>query len=467
MDTGGYVRCGRCGNENSEGNRFCGMCGASLVPKMETANRTVASSADKRPEAATNPTGEVRQPTRLASDVTVSAANRPPAAGSTVAAQIPRPPAEPAPASSIPNPPRNGGPVNSDPVISGPSFLGLNKPADGRSRQAYSGRGHDLRTSGNLDYLLDDDEEEPKRGGGKLFLVVIALALIGGFGYLRWKQGGFDFLKPSRAVAPAAQNATDSGNTPSGNTAPAPASAPEAAAPNPAVPNPAAPTAVTPSSANPNPSNPAAANPNPPAADSGATGATPAPAASGAASSGTGATPPEATPANSGPAPSVPADIAAPDKPQNNASSDKPAQSESAEDAEAGPSKPEAPGQPDVAKPSAARTLRARKPTPVTPLDPVAEAEKFIYGQSVAQDCDRGLRLLKPAATQANTKAMILLGSLYSSGTCTPRDLPTAYRWFALSLHKEPDNQRLQDDLQKLWSQMTQPERQLAIKLSQ
>jgi TPR repeat protein len=100
-------------------------------------------------------------------------------------------------------------------------------------------------------------------------------------------------------------------------------------------------------------------------------------------------------------------------------------------------------------------------------LDPVAEAEKYIYGQSVAQDCDRGLRLLKPAATQANTKAMILLGSLYSSGTCTPRDLPTAYRWFALSLHKEPDNQRLQDDLQKLWSQMTQPERQLAIKLSQ
>jgi hypothetical protein len=45
--------------------------------------------------------------------------------------------------------------------------------------------------------------------------------------------------------------------------------------------------------------------------------------------------------------------------------------------------------------------------------------------------------------------------------------LPTAYRWFALALHKEPDNQSLQDDLQKLWSQMTQPERQLAIRLSQ
>jgi TPR repeat protein len=85
----------------------------------------------------------------------------------------------------------------------------------------------------------------------------------------------------------------------------------------------------------------------------------------------------------------------------------------------------------------------------------------------VQQDCDRGLRLLKPAAAQSNAKAMIALGSLYSSGTCTPRDLPTAYRWFALALHKQPDNQPLQDDLQKLWTQMTQPERQLAIKLSQ
>jgi TPR repeat protein len=100
-------------------------------------------------------------------------------------------------------------------------------------------------------------------------------------------------------------------------------------------------------------------------------------------------------------------------------------------------------------------------------VDITAEAERYIYGHGVAQDCDQGLRLLKPAAAQANSKAMIMLGTLYSSGTCTPRDLPTAYRWYALALHKEPDNQTLQDDLQQLWSQMTPPERQLAIKLSQ
>lgn len=77
------------------------------------------------------------------------------------------------------------------------------------------------------------------------------------------------------------------------------------------------------------------------------------------------------------------------------------------------------------------------------------------------------MRLLKPAAAQANPRAMTEMGALYSAGLCTPHDLPTAYRWFAMALRKEPDNPSVQADLQKLWSEMTQPERQLAIKLSQ
>lgn len=83
------------------------------------------------------------------------------------------------------------------------------------------------------------------------------------------------------------------------------------------------------------------------------------------------------------------------------------------------------------------------------------------------QDCDRGLRILKPAVNQGNPKAMIEMGALYSAGLCTPRDLPTAYRWFALALRKDPTNQALNADLEKLWGEMTQPERELAIKLTQ
>ena len=94
-------------------------------------------------------------------------------------------------------------------------------------------------------------------------------------------------------------------------------------------------------------------------------------------------------------------------------------------------------------------------------------AEKYIYGKGVTQDCDRGMRILRPAVDQGNPKAMIEMGALYSAGLCTPRDLPTAYRWFALALRKDPNNESLQADLNKLWGEMTQPERQLAIRLSQ
>jgi hypothetical protein len=125
-----------------------------------------------------------------------------------------------------------------------------------------------------------------------------------------------------------------------------------------------------------------------------------------------------------------------------------------------------APAPRDSAPPSRVRKPAAAKPAPAKPHDVVSEAERYIYGRGVRQDCDHGMRLLKSAPT-SNPKAMISLGALYSTGTCTPRDLPTAYRWFALALHQQPDNLALQDDLKNLWAKMTPPERQLAIKLSQ
>jgi hypothetical protein len=122
---------------------------------------------------------------------------------------------------------------------------------------------------------------------------------------------------------------------------------------------------------------------------------------------------------------------------------------------------------PTPTKPAAAKPSPRVLPKPVVKTDVVVEAQKFIYGRGVAQDCDRGLRILKPAAEQSNPKAMIEMGALYSAGLCTPHDLPTAYRWFALALRRDPESQEAQADLKKLWSEMTQPERQLAIKLTQ
>jgi hypothetical protein len=403
------VRCGRCGNENSGDNRFCGMCGASLV-----ANEAVPVTASP-------------------------------------IISVPRIAAQSVPATRV-TPPSFSPSSNPSPVINGPSFLGLNKPTDGRGNDRLR------HSSDNLDYLLDDDDDEPKRGWGKLAVAVIALALIGGFGYLRWKQGGFNFLKPAPVAQPS-QAAPDSAGQ-AGTAATPDAASPNNASANTANPNPASPNPPAPDAAAPNPP-----NPNPATPDAAASGSTPAPATGGTASSGAEGSAQQPPPANATAAPSTPADNPPPAKPEDNASRDKSTDSDSTENSAAEPAKSGS-DQAAEAKPSATRT-RERKPTPATPADPTPEAERYVYGRGVRQDCDRGLRLLKPAAAQSNAKAMIALGALYSSGTCTPRDLPTAYRWFALALHKQPDNQPLQDDLQKLWTQMTQPERQLAIKLTQ
>lgn len=379
------MRCGRCGNENDAANRFCGMCGAALVPTAR-------------------PAGQV--PSQAAAPVAAAPV-----------APVPRPvPAErPAAAPSASEQGRKTGAIHPGTSSTGTSILGLNTPEFHADRSADGGR-EALSPSSNLDYLLEDeDEEKPSRGLGKLILIVAALALMVGFGYLHWKQGGFDWLnaggtKAATKPAVAAPTGADSDNS----------------------------TAVNP-------------------ADPGVGQTTPSQtAAQGAASD---AASPAAAPQSVPQQQSVAQKSATPETqlPDPNLPAGSASQAGSSDTGGASAATlPETPAH------------RPAAPKPVTkPVDGVTEAERYIYGRGVRQDCDHGLRLLKPAATRSNPKAMISLGALYATGTCTPRDLPTAYRWFALALHQDPDNQALQDDLQKLWSQMTQPERQLAIKLSQ
>jgi len=303
-------------------------------------------------------------------------------------------------------------------------------------------------SSGNLDYLLDD-EDEPKRGWGKLVLFVIALMLAVGFGYVRFKQGGFDFLMPGEkkpaATADTSQHGGDSGSAPAAATTPDSNAAPAGTGG-------AATSTDGAAAAKPADSSPAPATTPASEAQSSAQGAgqTTAPAAGSAA---------VAPPAASSQGPSSQA------APAQTSAADSNAGAETAAVSSTESEKPSA--APARARIRPAKPAAAVKPPAGRYFDSVAEAERYIYGRGVAQDCDHGLRLLKPAAQQADAKAMITLGALYSTGTCTPRDLPTAYRWFALALHKQPDNQTLQNDLQSLWSQMTPPERQLAIKLSQ
>ncbi len=417
------MRCGRCGNENDESNRFCGMCGASLVATTQTGGQ--------KPVAA--PTGSSTVPRQTAGPVQAPVQSAP-----RQAAEAPVP--EPAGLSSAtaerrPAPlPHSNARSSTGPVITGHSFLGLSSPGPAVDRHDE----HDpLRPSSNLDYLLEDEEEEPKRGWGKLVLMVVALALAVGLGYLHFKQTGFAGLTASDKKPAAAKPAADA----------APGADSGGAAPGPATPDSTTPAAGTSGSGTAPATGGAAASP----AESAAGTATPATASPLTPQN----TPPQNTPSPGATSQPVPAQ-AQPSDPNLPAASVPPP-------ATSVPDKQTPPAEP-APEPKA---VTRKPPAAVKPVDPVTYAERYIYGRGVSQDCDHGLRLLKPAAEQSNAKAMISLGALYSTGTCTPRDLPTAYRWFALALHQEPDNQALQDDLQKLWSQMTQPERQLAIKLSQ
>jgi zinc-ribbon domain len=423
------VRCGRCGNENSETNRFCGMCGAPLIAKAQS----VAQPSGQEP--AVRPVASIGAPRPVAIPAQRETAR-------TVATEAPgsvRPSGLTAERTSTGFSSADVK-AGSEPLITGPSFLGLNKPPD---------VGHDaLRPSSSVDYLLDDDEEEPKRGGGKFILVLVALVLAAGLGYLHWKQGGFAWLTGERnspVAAPTAEGtptdaASGSPNNAAnavGATAPGGAGAVTAPATS-TVPNPAASVAAQ---ASPSQDGPAHTGASTPPTQNGAPSSP-----SQTAGSPTGASQPQTTPAQTKASESGPAD-GAPQAPSDSVQQASPQET---------PAAPRA----TLRKPPAA------KPSP-KPVDAVAEAERLIYGNGVRQDCDRGMRALKSATELSNAQAMISLGVVYSTGTCVPRDLPTSYRWFALALHKEPNDQALQDDLQKVWGQMTQAERQLAIKMSQ
>lgn len=383
------MRCSRCGNDNPADNRYCGMCGATLLAPTPLPSNAVPETQTQRAASA----------------------------GAGLPSITTAPPVEAVP---VKEPPRPAPPAPHDPPsITGPSFLGLNDPAP-RKRASLSIDPHHGGHSGNLDYLLEDEEEHKSGGAGKGIFILVVLLIVVGFGYLRWRNNGFRWSSSENKPAPTEQSPAE----PSANT---PATSPS----------------ITPEHT-PAPSQPAAQTPQ-----------TPAPATKSAATN------PPAQPAN-----------AAKSEDSKPADEDKSAEDSSADTtpddttpAAAAPAKTAKVPTPKPARPVPAKPSPAAKPTRAG--DPVAEAQKYLYGKGAPQSCDRGLQLLKPEANKANPKAMIEMGALYSAGLCTPRDLPTAYRWFAQALRKDPDNMAVQTDLQKLWGEMTQPERQLAIKLSQ
>lgn len=317
-----------------------------------------------------------------------------------------------------------------EPPAPAPAYTGglfnLNAPADKPYR--------------SLDYLLEDDEE-PKSNKGLMFLCLIALVLAGGLGWLRWRNVNLPewfktHVSASKTTTPPAPNSPDASANSSPTDQPNPSPSiqpiqPTVPAPSPSTSNPATPTSPVPeasSTTSPAPSPATSANPPnaaPPPADS---------------NSGAAAPPPDSTP------------------PANDSSTPAPAAASDKHDATPAASAPPAKPKP-APKPTP-------KPAPKAP-DQVTLGEQYLYGRGVPQNCEKGLRYVKPAADQSNPKAMITMGALYATGHCLSRDLPTAYRFFALALRGDPDNGPLRQNAEMVWKQMTAEERKQAIRMTQ
>lgn len=307
------------------------------------------------------------------------------------------------------------------PPISGPSMLGLNQPA-ANPPSANQASAHEPsmealreRAFSSFDSFL---EPEPKSGGGRILLLVVLLAALGGAAW--WVYTNYLSAvvnrKPELSTSSTEQASAEKPSTKSASQDAAPVpDARQSQTPTPSAVVPEGPSENAPA-----------------ASDSAKKTAE-------AETNSAGEAKPEA-PAAAAPAPAAPA---------KNLRSSK------------GEAK-------RTAKIAAAKALPEPAPAPAdTGGAEFRKGEAYLYGRGVHENCDEAVKNLKAASAKSNAKARSAFGTMYATGHCVARDLPTSYSWFALALRADPNNQILEKDLTAVWNQMTPPERQMATRMKQ
>lgn len=154
------------------------------------------------------------------------------------------------------------------------------------------------------------------------------------------------------------------------------------------------------------------------------------------------------------------------DKPENDKAQTAQAKSDidKAADTVTAEKKDEQPDDADAATaekaPAKAATKRASPEEPQFSSAPVDEAERYLSGRGVAQDCGRAISLLRSSAREGNPRAQVKLGALYATGQCVTQDRAAAYQWLARAQETQPHNSYLQRTMNSLWSNMTAEERE-------
>ncbi len=316
--------------------------------------------------------------------------------------------------------------------VTGPSILGLNQPAaNPHSTDPSTPHEPDLRQP-SMDLLrersfsgLDSflEPEQPKTGGRRILLMVALLAALGGAAWWTYTNylGATEGRKTEPATSSAGEASAEKPSTKAGtqDAAPAPAAGSSQAVPSAAVPSSRVPENQTENaSAGPDATRKIADAGAKPAAE--AKPMTPAPVAQ--------------------PAPAATAKTA-------------PAEKRAA-----------------TREPGVTSAKASTSPMPATADTGDADfrkGEAYLYGRGAGENCNEAVKYLKAASAKSSAKARSAFGTMYATGHCVQRDLPTSYLWFALALRVDPNNQILEKDLNAVWNQMTPPERQMATRMKQ
>jgi hypothetical protein len=268
----------------------------------------------------------------------------------------------------------------------------------------------------------DDDDLYGSNWGGRVAIVFIILLVVAVLGYLQWRSMNAEQqAKPAPATAP--------------EQAPAVTNAP----PSDPAPNSAANGATNPGAQPGTSTQPADKNANPAATN----GTTTQPNAAG---SQTGA----GQQANIGGVASTPSSNAASEIPE----SDKAQDTEQSDNTAANKS---------ASVSAAARNTAAPQRDPEAfSQDAVNQAEVYLQGKGVPQNCDEGLGILRAAETRGNVPAIVKLGALYETGACVQMNRVAAYHFFTRAYRMEPHGDLLEHNRVMLWDSMSDAERQQA-----
>jgi len=398
------VICPNCREDNAPNFRFCGMCGTSLEPRRPLG----APALD--PLSAFPPAVPAASPSRTA--------NSPAQVRPVVVEDAPRVDALKTDALRTAD--------KSVPPIAGPSMLGLNQPvANQPSTDRPTPHEPDLRHP-SMDLLRDRsfsgldsflEPEQPKTGARRILLMLVLLVALGAAGW--WTYTNYLGATEGRKPEPTAST---SGDTSAEKASTKPSTQDGAPTPATGSSQTAAPSAEVPAG----PTENASTSPDPTrkALDAGTK-----PAA-------------EAKPA-------IPAAAT-------------PAKTRSTDGREA----QRVPGVASVVTSSKIPKSPAPAATDTGDAD-FRKGEAYLYGRGASENCAEAVKNLKAASAKSNAKARSAFGTMYATGHCVPRDLPTSYLWFALALRVDPNNQILEKDLNAVWNQMTPPERQMATRMKQ